>query len=174
MSLRDRLVDERLDQAWKTFDAADTSPNRESKVKCVVDLIVERESALAKKQGKDPKKDSSILHDELAGFLNAGFETTSSAVSWGLKYLTEHQHVQRKLRESLTQAFRKARKAGHQPAAKEIAEAHLPYLDAFIDEALRYSAIIAANIRVTTTDVQVLGHIIPKGMSLSFDAEDPS
>lgn len=164
IALRNRLIQTKLREAWDTFTKIGDSSKREAQVKCVVDLIVERESSLAKKQGQEPDRDSPVLHDELAGFLNAGFETTSASVNWGLKYLTKHQDVQKKLRESLKTAFGEASKAGQQPSPKDIAEAHVPYLEAVIDEVLRHSSIIAANIRVATTDANVLGHLIPKGV----------
>ncbi|KAK4504608.1 hypothetical protein PRZ48_002569 [Zasmidium cellare] len=169
MGLRDQLIEAKLGQAWKTFSKAVVDQEeREAKVRCVVDLIVERESTMATKQGKAPGKDSQIMKDELAGFLNAGFETTSSTVNWGLKYLTKHQNVQEKLRQSLQRAFPGSAIDGQQPAAKAIAESNIPYLDAFMEEVLRHSSIIAANIRVATTDAPVLGRIVPKGKKLAY------
>ncbi|KAF2160919.1 hypothetical protein M409DRAFT_70014 [Zasmidium cellare ATCC 36951] len=164
VALRDQLIEARLRQAWKTFGEAVVDPSkREAEIRCVVDLVVERESAMAHKQGKEPDKYSQVLKDELGGFLNAGFETTSSSVNWGLKYLTKHQDVQQKLRQSLRQAFSRSSTEGQQPAAKEIAESNVPYLDAFMEEVLRHSSIISTNIRVATTDAPVLGRIVPKG-----------
>nr|POE75187.1 trans-cinnamate 4-monooxygenase [Quercus suber]POE94732.1 trans-cinnamate 4-monooxygenase [Quercus suber] len=149
-----------LDEAWNKF--RDTKGlDRMAAIKCAADWIVERESKLAQKGGKVP--DSQILFDELAGFLQAGFDTTSSSIVWGLKYLTGYQDVQQKLRQSMIQAFSDAKQTGRQPTADEISKTALPYLDAFIEESLRCSCIISVNIRVATQDAPLLGCVVPKG-----------
>jgi len=40
---------------------------------------------LAKKQGRAPQYNSPFVRDELYGFLQAGFDTTSGTVKWGEK-----------------------------------------------------------------------------------------
>ena len=162
--MKDRLVGSKLQQAWETFKALGSDSNeRSTRVKCVVDLVVEKETALAKKYGREPDTQSKVLFDEVSAFISAGFESTSSSVGWGVKYLTKHQDIQQRLRHDLLAAFPEAAKLGHQPGPQEIAKANLPYLDAFIDEVLRHSNIVPVNIRLATQDAQVLGYHIPKG-----------
>ena len=161
VAVKDKLVGGKLRQAWDTFGSP--SNECEGRVKCVVDLVVEKETALAKKHGREPDKESKILFDEVSAFISAGFESTSSSVGWGIKYLTKHQDVQHKLRRELQAAFQEAAQTGRQPGAEEIAKANIPYLDAFIDEVLRHSNIVPVNIRLATQDADVLGYHIPKG-----------
>ncbi|KAF7190024.1 Cytochrome P450 monooxygenase [Pseudocercospora fuligena] len=168
--IRDKLVYSKLDEAWKTFDGG----RSDAEIKCVVDLVVQRETNLAKKENRPVERNSRNLFDEVAGFLNAGQDTTSSTLSWGMKYLTKHQDVQNKVRDALKTTFEEAAKSGRQLEAEEIAKAKCPYLDAFVEEVLRHSGINPANMRVALQDAQLLGHVIPKGTDVFMMTSGPS
>ncbi|KAL3426498.1 cytochrome P450 [Phlyctema vagabunda] len=161
---RNRHVGQRIQQAWDTFGSGNGA--NEGKGRCAVDLVVEQEAALAKKEDRVPDRTSKFLFDEMAGFLQAGFETTSSTLNWGVKYLTKYQEVQKKLREALRATHKQAFERGEQPAAEQIAKARDPYLEAFIDEVMRHSGILSSNVRIATQDADVLGYRIPKGTDL--------
>ena len=163
--VRDRLVNGKIAAAWKRFGQSDPAAS-EAEVKCALDLIVEKEVKLAKKEGRKPDHNSRYLHDELCGFLSAGIDTAASTISWGLKYLTKYQDIQTKLRQSLRQAHKHAVDAGRLPTAGELAKVKTPYLEAFIDEVMRHSGVVSANIRVAVQDSVVLGHVIPKGVDV--------
>lgn len=135
-------------------------------------MVVERETALCKKQGKEPDRKSKYLFDEMAGFLNAGYETTSTALSWGIKYLMMYQDVQEKLRQSLRDVHKEAVASGEAPSAEAIAKTQVPYLEAFMEESMRHSVLVTANVRVATTDAVVLGHVVPKVSNTS--TRDPT
>lgn len=157
-------------QAWENFGRGGAASSRndsnhtgDKKTRCAVELIVDREAALAEKEGRAPDQKSPVLFDEMAGFLQAGFETTSSTLNWGVKYLTKHQDVQTKLRASLRAGYKEAFENGEQPTAEAISMARVPYLEAFIDEVMRHSGILSSNSRVATQDATVLGYRIPKG-----------
>lgn len=158
-----------IKQAWEKFGREDASSRSDSKhtsnrkTRCAVELIVEREAALAEKEGRAPDQKSPVLFDEMAGFLQAGYETTSSTLNWGVKYLTKYQEVQTKLRASLRAMHKDAFDKGEQPTAEAISMARIPYLEAFIDEVMRHSGILSTNSRVATQDATVLGYRIPKG-----------
>ncbi|USW50173.1 Putative cytochrome P450 [Septoria linicola] len=158
---RDEIVNTQITQAWKIYDEGGASKN-DVRIKCALNLIVERESSLARKEGRKPDRYSRVLFDELAGFLNAGFGTTSST------------DVQRKLRQSLRAVHGEAVRSGRMPQAEEITRETCHYLDAFIDEVLRHSAVVPLNIRVATTDVPLLGHVVPKGVDVFMLANGPS
>jgi cytochrome P450 len=66
--------------------------------------------------------------DELFGFILAGFDSTSSAISWFVKYIADNPAAQTKLRQQLHSRF------AQEPTAQEIVKANLPYLDAVIEE----------------------------------------
>jgi cytochrome P450 len=113
--------------------------------------------------------DTPAVKDELFGFLVGGHDTTSTTVTWGLKFLTDHQKVQQKLRQALRATF-----SDTNPSAAEIAKSHIPYLDATLEEILRCGRTAAAQARVAKCDTEVLGYRIPKGTDIFCMANGPS
>ena len=160
IKLKDRLIRDKLDKAWHRYTSSEDS---EDDIRCAADLIVEREVKLAKKEGRAPQHDSRTVSDELFGFLEAGHDTTATTAEWGIKYLTQHQDVQHKLRDSLRGCFAAAWKSGNNPTAVDIAKTQTHYLDAFVEETLRCGSTASANIRVATQDTEIFGYHIPKG-----------
>lgn len=110
----------------------------------------------------DSKDPDQHLKDELFLFIIAGYETTSTAMSWIVKFLAAHQEDQTKLREELRSAFPDSKT----PSASTILSANLPYLEAFMAEVLRCSRIAGATARVAKSDTSILGKPIPKGTIL--------
>ena len=100
----------------------------------------------------------SHLKDELFLFLIAGFETTATALSWAVKYLSAHQDSQKKLREALRATFGNNKT----PSAQDIIKADIPYLDAYMAEVLRCSLVVGAVLRRCKTDTSILGFPIKK------------
>jgi cytochrome P450 len=76
---KDRLLTDSLEMAWRKFSSG---TEEEDDVKCALDLIVQRESSMAKKEGRAPAYDTPAIRDELFGFLFAGHETTSTSTCW--------------------------------------------------------------------------------------------
>ncbi|KAK4545246.1 hypothetical protein LTR36_003426 [Oleoguttula mirabilis] len=171
VKLKDSMITETLHTAWQKFNNPQTS---DDDIKSACDLIVAREVSLAKKQGRPPEHDSPVVRDELYGFIQAGFDTSGGTVKWGLKYLTKHQDVQRKLRASLRAAHKGAAAKGELPAAIDVARMRIPYLDAVLEEILRLGITAAATARVTTQDVEVLGYHIPEGTDVFMMCSGPS
>ncbi|KAK5706190.1 hypothetical protein LTR97_001177 [Elasticomyces elasticus] len=171
VQIRDAFITERLQAAWKKFNDAEAS---EDDVKSACDLIVAKEVFLAKKHGRAPEYDSPVVRDELFGFLLAGFDTTAGTIKWGLKYLTKHQDVQRKLRDSLRSTFKQAKADGELPKAEDMATLRTPYLDAVLEEILRLGITAQGNVRVATQDVELLGYHIPKGTDVVTPNSGPS
>ena len=91
-----------------------------------------------------------------------GHETTATAVTWGLKYLSDSPQVQQRLRTDLLTEFSDAAAARTNPSAEDIAKHNIPYLDAVIEEILRCGATGGA-VRVAKEDTDVLGYHIPAG-----------
>ena len=117
--------------------------------------------------------DSPFAKDQLFAFLVAGHETTSTTVTWAVKYLADNPQVQHKLRTILRTTFSEAVKAGTNPCAEDIVKREIPYLDALIEEVLRCSSIVGAT-RNTTVDTEILGHRIPAGTDVVMLAGGPS
>jgi cytochrome P450 len=66
------------------------------------------------------------------------------------------------LRESLKDTCAQ----GELPTLDAIHKTKIPYLDAFLEEMTRLSHTSMSNGRITTQDVEVLGHHIPKGIEV--------
>ncbi|EME38893.1 hypothetical protein DOTSEDRAFT_140271 [Dothistroma septosporum NZE10] len=159
MRLKGELFSGLLNSAARKF----ATSQDESRVKHVLDLVVQREVSLAKKEGRTPAFDTQDIRDELFGFLLAGNETTAATICWGVKHLADNQEVQDKLRKHLREAHGTARENGMAPTSQEIVTANIPYLEATITEILRLAGSTPGNSRRTTQNVQILGYDIPKG-----------
>lgn len=88
----------------------------------------------------------------------AGQDTTSTALSWIILLLLKHPQVQQDLQAELDRVVGRSRL----PTAED--RPHLPLLEAFIYETLRYSSFVPITIpHATTADVELEGFRIPKG-----------
>jgi cytochrome P450 len=168
---KDQLIKEGLQRAWQKFSVA---ADDDDAVKCALDLVVQREAQMAKKEGRAPEWDTADIRDELFGFLVAGHDTTSTSLLWAFKRISDNQHAQDKLRAALRSAYPHAIAAGELPTAKEISTARIPYLDAVIEEVHRTSGAVPIHIRVATVDTEVLGHRIPKGTDIFMLSQGPN
>jgi len=167
---KDQLIKEGLQRAWQKFSVA---ADDDDAVKCALDLVVQREAQLAKKEGRAPQWDTPDIRDELFGFLVAGHDTSSTSLLWAFKRLSDNQHVQDKLRDTLRSAYPRAVAAGELPTAKEISTTRIPYLDAVIEEIHRITGAVAIIMRVATVDTEILGHRVPKGTDVFMLSQGP-
>ncbi|RYP90146.1 hypothetical protein DL770_003768 [Monosporascus sp. CRB-9-2] len=159
------------------IDNASARLNREGdnfKPVAALDCMVAREISSAKREGRRPDLGSRRLHDLLFGYLVAGQDTTHSVMTFLVKQLGAQQEAQSKLRQSLRDAYPSATTECRQPMLSEILQAHVPYLEAFIEEVLRLNTPIVGVAQQTVRDITVLGHVIPKGTPLVFLTEGPS
>ncbi|CCT75189.1 related to TRI13-cytochrome P450 [Fusarium fujikuroi IMI 58289] len=163
---RDRLRDREIAKSIERRESG--QPQR-----CALDNMLAREDAIAEKEGRKPNYRSQTIMSELMGYLVAGHETTSAVLRWGMKYLTANQRVQSLLREAIGDAHTQATKGNRVPTAEEILKAHIPYLDAVIEEMLRHSRVAPVTLRQATTDTQILGRFIPKGTTVGFLGNGP-
>jgi len=113
------------------------------------------------------------VYDEILGFLVAGHDTTSTSFTWGVKFLSDHHTVQRKLRDALRQALSEAACEGRQPTTQEITRCHIPYLDAVQEEIHRRGLTAPFNPRITVVDTTVLGYHVPKGTDVMLMNNGP-
>jgi len=90
-----------------------------------------------------------------------------------MKYLTADQRVQSLLREALRKGHPEAIVQKRVPTMDEILGAQIPYLDAVIEETLRYSRVAPVTMREAVTDTQILGHHIPKGTTIVLLGNGP-
>ncbi|KAK2752691.1 hypothetical protein FQN54_008069 [Arachnomyces sp. PD_36] len=168
---KDNMIAERVRRAWNKF--ADLKSG-DDQVRSAVDLLIQRQAQMARKEQRDPTYDVEAIKGELFGFIAAGHETTSTTICWALKFLTVHQDVQNKLRSILQTVYSRAKEAGDVPTTEEIVHASVPYLDAFIEESHRCGNTVPTIVRHTIRDTVVLGHRIPKGTDVFLLTNGPS
>lgn len=92
-----------------------------------------------------------------------GHDTSSTALLWGLKCLSDNQIPQKHLRSTLQASFSVAKAENRSPSVREIISVDIPYIDAVIEEILRHAGTIPCIDRQTAVDTNVLGHFVPKG-----------
>ncbi|KIL85178.1 hypothetical protein FAVG1_11607 [Fusarium avenaceum] len=143
-------------------------------IKCALDEISLREEAMAKKENRKPDYYSEVITSELMTYLIGGHETTSSALRWGLSYLSADQRSQSELRNALQQAHAQAKTERRPPSLAEIIQTRVPYLDAVVEEVLRVSYPFGMCLREVQVDTQILGARVPKGTTVAFLSNGPS
>jgi len=101
---------------------------------------------LIKSEGQDAELHMSAeeVVAQMKVLLLAGYETTSTSLTWALIELSRHPDVQTRLREELL-AF------GPDPTYDQL-KAHLPYLDAVVHETLRLHPPVPESTRLAAED----------------------
>ncbi|KAK8086610.1 cytochrome P450 [Apiospora phragmitis] len=146
---------------------------------CLTDIIgalhsvLLREREVAEKGGRRPDYFKRAIADEFFGFTMVGHDTTATATAWGAKYLTDHPAVQETLRTALRKALPDAASQRRSPTYPELSKAHVPYLDAVVEEATRHANTAAFVARKAMQDTTVLGRRIPKGTDVLLMANGP-
>ncbi|KAK9425302.1 putative Cytochrome P450 [Seiridium unicorne] len=168
LKLRDEYIYHELKEAVRRME------NQDMDVRSAVDHMMQRETKLAEKDGRNPEYLSPAMADETFGFVIAGHETTSTTILWGLKLLADNPQPQAHLRKVLQAAHHEALKAKRSPTIDEITEAHIPYLDAVMEEILRCGGTVPGVDREAQCDTEVLGYPIAKGTVVLMSGMGPS
>ena len=85
------------------------------------------------------------IFDETVLFLTAGYETTSTAMSWFIHWMSKNPRVQEKIKAELRE------KGGNQPLTLAYLDS-LTYLDCVLKEVFRISQPLAGTQRILTVD----------------------
>ncbi|KAJ0964265.1 hypothetical protein J5N97_029387 [Dioscorea zingiberensis] len=109
-----------------------------------------------------------LTDDELvticSEFLNAGTDTTASALQWIMANLVKHQDIQRKVLDEIQQVV-----GSEAEEVKEEDLQRMPYLKAVILEGLRRHPpghFVVPH--CVTEEVKLNGYVMPKGVSINF------
>ncbi|KAI3325576.1 cytochrome P450 [Xylariaceae sp. AK1471] len=145
----------------------------ESGTRSAMDHILQREMNTADKVGRQPVFHSPRIYDELFGYIIGGHDTSSAALAWMVKNIADHQDVQTKLRSALRTAYASAHAEGRQPTVVDLWKIQVPYLDAVLEESLRYDGPIPITMREAVVDTELLGHKIPAGTAIFLVADGP-
>ena len=157
-----------LQQDWKLSPWANFLRQREQLDELLYAEINERRSVLDNSNrvdilsllmsATDENGDSMTnqeLRDELMTLLLAGYETTATAMSWGLYWIYQQPQVREKLLQELDTL-------GENP--DPISISRLPYLTAVCNETLRiYPVALATFVREVQEPVELLGYPIEPG-----------
>ncbi|KAH7708708.1 Protein CYP-14A3 [Aphelenchoides avenae] len=107
-------------------------------------------------KGQSPYTNYKQLVSVASDMWLAAMETTSITLRWAIVYSLKWPEIQEKLYAEIE------REIGSDRFPTMADKPNLPYLNAFILETMRYSNITTFEIRATTTDVDIMGHRIPK------------
>ncbi|KAK5994066.1 Cytochrome P450 monooxygenase TRI13 [Cladobotryum mycophilum] len=144
---------------------------RAGQVETGMEHMMMREATRAEKEGREPAFETSVLQDEMFGNIIGGHHTTSGAMMWLSKYLSDLPRIQTTLRSVLYETLSVARQENRLFTFEEIRHAKLPYLDAVIEEMLRINAVPVT--REAMCDTTVLGFPIKKGTQVFFMSNGP-
>ncbi|KAB2573628.1 Steroid 17-alpha-hydroxylase/17,20 lyase [Lasiodiplodia theobromae] len=170
---KNEVIRQELVKAAKTLEQ-DSDGQNDSRIRSAVDHIVDRERRNAQKDGRNAEYLSPTLQDEVFGFVVAGHDTTSTSLSWGVKFLADNPETQARLRAALRSSFPDAVNEKRLPKGQEVMRASIPYLDATIEEILRCGGTVPAVDRQAIQDTVLLGHHVPKGTTILMLANGPS
>ncbi|KZL85364.1 cytochrome p450 [Colletotrichum incanum] len=135
----------------------------DDKPRSALHSVLLRERDLAKKEERPPAYRRRGIRDEFLGFMMAGHDTTAGVVLWAVKFFADYPEAQDRLRADLRAAMPNAVKEKRTPTYEEIIALHIPFLEAWIEEVLRFAMSVAFTVRRAQVDTTVLGKPIPKG-----------
>ncbi|XXG99913.1 hypothetical protein Hte_006254 [Hypoxylon texense] len=136
-----------------------------------IEHMLMREAARAEKEGRKPDFDNRVFRDEMFGDIVGGHHTTSGAMMWLAKYMSDLPQIQTKLRSVLYETLEAPKQENRLFTFDELRQAKLPYLDAIIEEMLRINAIPVT--REATRDTTILGFPIKKGTQVFLMSNGP-
>ncbi|KAF2799147.1 cytochrome P450 [Melanomma pulvis-pyrius CBS 109.77] len=160
---KDRVIEQQIAIGIENY--------RAGRVETGIEHMLMREAARAEKLGREPDFQSNVFVDEIFGDIIGGHHTTSGAMMWLVKYLTDFPRIQSKLRTILRAGLPSAYEQQRFPTFEEIRSARIPYLDAVIEEMLRLNAVTVT--REALCDTQILGCHIPKGTQVFLVSNGP-
>ncbi|KAI1427997.1 cytochrome P450 [Xylaria sp. FL1777] len=156
-AIKDNYIHNKVEESIALIKKGDDEP------RSALHSVLLREREVATKAGRQPDYHKRGISDEFFGFMMAGHDTSATTVAWGVKMLTDNTAPQDKLRAALHDAFPQALQEKRAPNYQELSKAHIPYLDAVVEEVLRHANTIAFVVRQALQDTTVLGRHIPKG-----------
>ncbi|GAB6026591.1 hypothetical protein CHUAL_014068 [Chamberlinius hualienensis] len=93
--------------------------------------------------------------DNAITIIYEGFYSTANFLTWALHFIATHEDVQEKLFKDISE------RAKESLSFQEVTE--LKYLNCVLNETLRWSCLRTFDARVQDIDVDIGGHLIPKG-----------
>ncbi|XP_069584358.1 cytochrome P450 2K1-like isoform X2 [Ranitomeya imitator] len=96
----------------------------------------------------------------VSDLFEAGMETSSTTLRWGLLLMMKYPEIQKKVQSEIDKVI-----GSNEPQV--IHRKEMPYTDAVIHEIQRFGNIVPANVsHATTQDVNFRGYLLPKGIQV--------
>lgn len=164
IAVKEEYVRRKVDECIPLVESAgdNKTPSTISQPRSALHSVLLRERETASKEGRRPDYYNRAIPDEFIGFMMAGHDTTATTMAWSVKYLADNPSAQARLRDELRLALPSAAGAARDPTYAELAGAHVPYLDAVVEETLRHANSIAFVVRRAMCDTEVLGRRVPR------------
>ncbi len=172
-TVKDRFISGKIDEAVQEIESRETADSTDLHARNGLFTVLLREKELAEKEGRPPAYHQRAIADEFLGFLLAGYDMSGTTIDWGVRLLADHPSAQDRLRAELRAAMPQAASESRIPTYQELSKAHVPYLDATVDEVLRHANTVAFLVREAMQDATVLGCRIPKGTDVLLMANGP-
>ncbi|TXG53319.1 hypothetical protein EZV62_022488 [Acer yangbiense] len=129
-------------------------------------LIMKHSKGADGEGGEDNKLTDTQLKDNILTLLVAGHDTTTSALTWLIKFLEENPAVLDKLREEHLE-IQANRKGRTNLTWSEVN--NMPYTAKVINETLRRATVLPWFSRKASEDFEIDGYKIKKGWSINLD-----
>jgi cytochrome P450 len=104
------------------------------------------------------------IEDEIKTFLFAGHDTTSAALSWALYALATNPEHQKACRKEICDLLRARKNEDDNISYDDLSK--LNYLTMVIKESMRLYSTVPIITRCPSQDIEVKGHVIPKGCNV--------
>ncbi|XP_069584348.1 cytochrome P450 2K1-like isoform X2 [Ranitomeya imitator] len=122
------------------------------------------DSFLVKQREEKPNPKLYFTNENLtqlvADLFEAGMETSSITLRWGLLLMMKYPEIQKKVQSEIDKVI-----GTNEPQV--IHRKEMPYTDAVIHEIQRFGNIVPANVsHATTQDVNFRGYLLPKGIQV--------
>ena len=144
-----------------------------SEPECALDYVIQREIRAADKAGRAPILDDPRIRDQVYGYLIAGHDTSAGTLTWLIRRLVANPEEQVKIRNNLRQTYSQAWEERRLPTDQELTK-HAAYLDAFLEEVLRFNCPVVTIMVVARRDTEILGHHVPKETPVFLNLTGPS
>ncbi|XP_073530069.1 cytochrome P450 2K1-like [Phyllobates terribilis] len=122
------------------------------------------DSFLVKQQEEKPNPKLYFTNENLtvlvSDLFDAGIETTSTTLKWGLLLMMKYPEIQKKVQSEIDKVI-----GSNEPQV--IHRREMPYTDAVIHEIQRFGNILPSSIsHATSQDVNFRGYLLPKGIQV--------
>ncbi|XP_071812073.1 cytochrome P450 20A1-like [Apostichopus japonicus] len=148
-----KKVDEALKELKKMIKEAvkerQANPPK-SNQKAFIDVILENSSTYS---------DATMISEAMS-IMVEGFHTSGYLLAWTLYFIATHTDVEEKLYQEISKVIGNRESVSHEDISK------LKYLQQVLNESMRLSALIPWAAKVQDLDIELGGHIIPKGTSV--------